>query len=138
MKNKVLIFLSIIALTIVASCTKLPDIYLNSEILSDKDKIDIKGSLMNGDMRNPNIEAYYVGKTLYVYFHDYLGVCTVTLTNSYGIVMFSEITPAYLNAEWRHYMGDMPFGRYHLTISDGIGEAEGWFNNFRIVAHQTQ
>ena len=136
MKNKYLSSIVVLLVVLVAaSCSKNNEY---NELIGDKDKIDIKGSLMNGDMRNPNIEAYYVGKTLYVYFHDYMGVCTVTLTNSYGIVIFSEITPAYLNAEWRHYMGDMPFGRYHLTISDGIGEAEGWFNNFRIVAHQTQ
>jgi hypothetical protein len=33
-------------------------------------------------------------------------------------------------------MGDQPVSRYHLVISNGIEKAEGWFNNFRIVAHK--
>jgi hypothetical protein len=31
-------------------------------------------------------------------------------------------------------MGDQPLSRYHLVISNGTDEAEGWFNNFKIVA----
>ena len=138
MKNRVLIPLVIIVLTIITSCTKVHNVYLNSELLSDKDKIDIKGSLMNGDMRSPNIETFFIEKTLYVYFHDYMGWCTVTITNSYGLEVFNEVAPAYLNSEVRYYMGDLPPTRYHLVISDGTKEAEGWFNNFRIVAHQNQ
>ena len=105
-----------------------------NSLIGDKDKIDVKGSLMGGDMRHPNIEAGYLGKTVYVYFHDYMGYCTVTVSNAQDSILFHEETPTYPNAEIRYFMGDQPLGRYHLVISDGIDEAEGWFNNFRIVA----
>lgn len=115
---------------VAVSCKKVPEVY---SLIDDKDKIDIKGSLSNGDMRRPNIEAGYLGKTVYVYFHDYMGYCTVTISNAQDSVLYSEETPTYPNAEVRFYMGDQPMGRYHLVISNGTDEAEGWFNNFRIV-----
>lgn len=121
----------IIVAFIAVSCMKEPTYY---SLIGDKDKIDIKGSLMGGDMRSPNIEAGYLGKTVYVYFHEYMDYCTVTISNAQGVVLFSEKTPTYPNAEVRYYMGDLPLGRYHLVISNGTDEAEGWFNNFRIVA----
>ena len=131
MKTKIsaLLFLVVMALVAV-SCKKVPEVY---SLIDDKDKIDIKGSLSNGDMRRPNIEAGYLGKTVYVYFHDYMGYCTVTISNAQDSVLYSEETPTYPNAEVRFYMGDQPMGRYHLVISNGTDEAEGWFNNFRIV-----
>ena len=129
MKNKYLtIIIGLMALSVLAfSCSKInePD---------DKNKIDIKGSLSNGDMRSPNIEAGYLGKTLYVYFHDYMRLCTVTISNAQDSIIFHEEQPTYPNAEVRFFMGDQPRGRYHLVISDGTDEAEGWFNNFKIVA----
>ncbi len=125
-----LITFAIVAL-IVTSCRKEPG---TNNLIDDKDKIDIKGSLSNGDMRHPNIEAGYLGKTVYVYFHDYMGYCTVTLSNAQDSILFQEETPTHPNASVRYYMGDLPLGRYHLAISDGTDEAEGWFNNFRIVA----
>ena len=132
MKNKILVF-SIIAIValMATSCKKEPTY---NSLIGDKDKIDIKGSLMSGDMRHPNIEAGYLGKTLYVYFHDYMGYCTVTVSNAQDSILFCEETPTYPYAEVRYFMGDLPFGRYHLVISDGTDEAEAWFNNFRIVA----
>lgn len=138
MKNKVLSILSIIVLTIITSCYKTPSMeLLSNNMISDKDKIDIKGTLMNGDMKHPNIAVYYIGKTLYVYFHDYLGVCTICISNMQdSVYYYKEDTPAYLNAEARFYMGDLPLQRYHLTISDGTNMAEGWFNNFQIVPHR--
>ena len=132
MKNKILAFALIVAFAcITSSCSKEP--YVNT-FIGDKDKIDIKGSLMSGDMRSPNIEAGYWGKTVHVYFHDYMNYCTVTISNAQDSVLFCEETPTYPNAEVRCYMGDQPLGRYHLVISNGIDEAEGWFNNFKIVA----
>ena len=115
----------------VASCKKVTEY---SNFIGDDKKIDIKGSLMSGDMRHSNIEAGYLGKTLYVYFHDYLGECTVSVSNAHDSLLFSETIPTYPSAEVRYYMGDLPMSRYHLVISDGYDEAEGWFNNFRIVA----
>ena len=137
MRTKVLLLLSILFLSVLASCKKVPDILLNGDMstfIGDKDKIDVKGALSNGDMRNPSLSVYYIGKTVYVYFHDYLGVCTVTITNSRDYKVFEEQLYAYPNAEVRCFMGDLPFDRYHIVISDGTDEAEGWFNNYRIVA----
>ena len=132
MKNKVLIgLIAAIIMFGTFSCTKEPS---NNTLIDDKDKIDIKGSLSNGDMRYPNIEAGYLGKTVYVYFHDYMGYCTVTVSNAQDSILFQEETPTHPNASVRYYMGDLPLRRYHLVISDGTDEAEGWFNNFRIVA----
>ena len=76
MKTKHLSLITILFVTLItASCSK-P--YNPNNLIDDKDKIDIKGSLSNGDMRYPNIEAGYWGKTVYVYFHDYMGECVVT------------------------------------------------------------
>ena len=134
MKTKYLSLITILFVTLItASCKKEPN---TNDLIDDKDKIDIKGSLSNGDMRSPNIEAGYLGKTVYVYFHDYMGVCTVTIRNAQNSVIFSQEQPTYPNAEVRYYMGDQPLSRYHLVISNGTDEAEGWFNNFRIVAHK--
>lgn len=132
MKIKSLSLIFAIVLTlIVSSCHKEPS-YNN--LIGDKDKIDIKGSLSNGDMRSPNIEAGYIRNTLYVYFHEDMGVCTVTVSNAQGEVLFSEECSTYTNAEVSFYMGDLRKGRYHLVISDGYETAEGWFCNFRLKA----
>jgi len=85
-------------------------------------------------MRNPNIEAGYWGKTVYVYFHEELGDCEVSISNTQGNVVFRDTIDTYPYASVRYYMGDLPLGRYHLVISDGTDTAEGWFHNFRIVA----
>ena len=134
MKTKHLSSIAILFVALIAaSCHKEPN---PNDFIDDKDKIDIKGSLMNGDMRHPNIEAGYLGRTLYVYFHDYMDYCTVTVSNAQDSILFQEETPTYPNASVRYYMGDLPLGRYHVVISDGTDKAEGWFNNFRIVAHK--
>lgn len=132
MKTKYLSLIITLFIALMAcSCSK--DIGSNT-LIGDKDKIDIKGALSNGDMRNPNVEAGLLGKTLYVYFHDYMGVCSVTVTNKEGYVVFSEEQPTYPNAEVSFNMGSLRHNRYHLVISDGTDTAEGWFNNYRIVA----
>ena len=137
MKNKIFsIAVALFIVTIAASCKK--ESYIDNHIIDDKDKIDIKGTLSNGDMRSPNIEAGYLGKTVFVYFHDYMGVCTVTVSNAQDSVLFREETPTHPYAEVRYFMGDQPLGRYHLVISNGTDQAEGWFNNFRIVALKPQ
>ena len=134
MKSKILAFTSAVIIAFVAiSCMKESG---NNSLIDDKDKIDIKGSLSNGDMRHPNIEAGYWGKTVYVYFHDYLGECVVSISNRQDHVVFCDTVTSGYNTGTRFYMGDQPLGRYHLVISNGIDEAEGWFNNFRIVAHK--
>ena len=136
MKNKYLSSIVVLLVVLVAaSCSKNNEY---NELIGDKDKIVIKGSLSNGDMRSPNIEAGYLGKTVYVYFHDYIGYCTVTVSNAQDSILFCEETPTHPYAEVRYFMGDQPLGRYHLVISNGTDQAEGWFNNFRIVALKPQ
>ena len=134
MKNRTLIFVIIAIFAFIASsCKKEP---IGNSLIGDDKKIDIKGTLMNGDMKNPNIEAGYWGKTVYVYFHEELGDCEVSISNSQGTVVFCDTIDTYPYASVRYYMGDQPLGRYHLVISDGTHEAEGWFNNFRLVVVQ--
>ena len=134
MKNKVLAFILTTILVIIASsCKKGPAI---NSLIGDDKKIDIKGTLMNGDMKNPNIEADFWEKTVYVYFHDELGDCEVSISNTEENVIFRDTIDTYLYSSVGFYMGDQPLGRYHLVISNGIEKAEGWFNNFRIVAHK--
>ena len=134
MKNKILVFILTTILVIIASsCKKGPTI---NSLIGDDKKIDIKGSLSNGDMRHPNIEAGYWGKTVYVYFHDYMGECVVSISNRQNHVIFCDTVTSGYNTGTRFYMGDQPLGHYHLVISNGIEKAEGWFNNFRIVAHK--
>ena len=136
MKNKLLSFITAIFIAIVTvSCSKDPDI---NPVIGEKDKIDIKGSLMNGDMKNPNIEAGYLGKTVYVFFNDDMGVCTVSITNANDSIIFREELSTFPDAEVRFYMGDQPMGRYHLVISNGSDTAEGWFRNYKIVAVKTK
>ena len=129
MKNKHLIIIfGLVALSGLAfSCSKIvePD---------DKNKIDIKGSMTNGDMRSPNLEAYMVENTLWVYFHEDFGTCSVSITSRDGSLITRETIETYPNDSWRYYMGDEPLNRYHLVISNGTNEAEGWFFNFRFAA----
>jgi hypothetical protein len=134
MKTKYLSLIAILFVALItASCHKGPS---PTDLIDDKDKIDIKGSLSNGDMRYPNIEAGYWGKTVYVYFHEYMGECVVSISNRQDHVVFCDTVTSGYNKETRFYMGDQPLSRYHLVISNGTDEAEGWFNNFRIVAHK--
>ena len=126
--------LSILGVVILAaSCSKEPTI---NSLIDDKNKIDIKGSLSNGDMKNPNIEAGYWGKTVYVYFHEEMGDCEISISNSNGLNVFCDTIATYPDASLRFYMGDQPLGRYHLVISNSTDEAEGWFYNYRISAHK--
>ena len=129
MKNKHLIIVfSLKALSVlVLSCSKLvvPD---------DKDKIDIKGSMTNGDMRSPNIEAYLELNTIWVQFHEDFGDCIVSITSRDGVLVVCDTIKTYSDASWRFYMGDEPLNRYHLVVTNGSDEAEGWFFNFRMAA----
>jgi hypothetical protein len=128
MKNKVLTIGILIAMALATACTKYPD------QTDDKSKIDIKGSLSNGDMRSPNIEAYMEGKTVWVYFYEDFGDCTISITSRDSSLVTSETIGIYEDASWRYFMGDEPLNRYHLVIDNGTDEAEGWFFNFRFAA----
>ena len=136
MKNKYLtITLGIFVLAILfSSCRKNPD--PNNLDSDDKSKIDIKGTLMNGDMKNPNIKAEYKGKTLWVTFYEDLGDCIVSVANMQDSVIFCDTVQTCPYASTHFYMGDQPLARYRLHITNGRQGAEGWFNNFKIVAHK--
>ena len=129
MKTKYLkITFSLLALSaLLFSCSKpvMPD---------DKNKIDIKGSLMNGDMKSPNIVAKYEEKTLWVTFYDDLGDCVVSVSNPQDSVVFCDTVATHYCASTHFYMGDLPMARYRLHITNGTDGAEGWFNNFKLVA----
>ena len=129
MKNKYLIIIfSLIALSsLTLSCKKVnePD---------DKDKIDIKGSLMNGDMKNPNIEVLWKERSVWIWFYNDLGACTINIRSRNNSIVVCDTIDTYYNASYRYYMGDQPLDRYFLVISNGTDEAEGWFYNFRLSA----
>ena len=129
MNNKHLSFVFALFIVLIAtSCSKEPN-----SLIGDKNKIDIKGSLMNGDLKNPNIEAGLIEKTVYVWFNEDMGECVVSISDSQNQIVFCDtiLTDYFITA--RYYMGDQPLGRYHLVISDGNDNAEGWFRMCRIV-----
>ena len=129
MKNNALtIFLGFLALLVlICSCKKI-------EETDDKNKIDIKGTLTNGDMRNPNLEVYLDGNTVWVQFNENFGDCIVSITSRDNSLLVCDTIGTYPDASWRYYMGGQPLNRYHLVISNGTDEAEGWFFNFRMAA----
>ena len=132
MKTKHLSLITILFVTLItASCSK-P--YNPNNLIDDKNKIDIKGSLSNGDMRSPNIEAYMEGNTVWVYFYEDFGDCTISITSRDSSLVTCETIGTYEDASWRYFMGDEPLNRYHLVINNGTDEAEGWFFNFRFAA----
>ena len=129
MKNKYLrIIFCLMALSVLVLSCKKPD------EPDDKNKIDIKGSMTNGDMRSPNIEAYMEGNTVWVYFYEDFGDCTISITSRDSSLVTCETIGTYEDASWRYFMGDEPLNRYHLVINNGTDEAEGWFFNFRFAA----
>jgi len=132
MKTKYLSLITILFITLItASCSK----QINpNNLIDDKDKIDIKGSMSNGDMRSPNIEAYMEGNTVWVYFYEDFGDCTISITSRDSSLVTCETIGTYEDASWRYFMGDEPLNRYHLVINNGTDEAEGWFFNFRFAA----
>ncbi len=122
------IIIGLLTLSIlVGSCKKVNE-------TDDKNKIDIKGSMSNGDMRSPNIEAYMEGNMVWVYFYEDFGDCTISITSRDSSLVTCETIGTYEDASWRYFMGDEPLNRYHLVINNGTDEAEGWFFNFRFAA----
>ena len=132
MKTKHLSLITILFVTLITASCRKP--YNPNNLIDDKDKIDIKGSLSNGDMRSPNIEAYMEGNTVWVYFYEDFGDCTISITSRDNSLVTCETIGTYEDASWRYFMGDEPLNRYHLVINNGTDEAEGWFFNFRFAA----
>ena len=95
---------------------------------SDKDKIDLKGSLMKPDMKFDNIYAELVEKVVYVYFNETVENCAMTLTAKNGDVLFARRVTTQHPATLRIFMGDEPTGDYKLYITNGMEEASGWFH----------
>ena len=126
-------FLLIIIVLSTNSCDKEPsnqELFYNS-LLAHSDgkekKVDVKGSLMNGDMKSPNIESWLVDHILYVCFYETVENCMTLVTDSNGNLLFSRRMAKQYPCVVRVFMGNEPTGTYHLYITDGIKTAEGDF-----------
>ncbi len=125
-KPLLLSILTVIVLTF-ASCEKQKPM-MNYVSGDDKDKIDLKGSLMKPDMRYVNIYAELVEKVVYVYFNEMVENCAMTLTAKNGDVFFARRVSKQQPATLRIFMGNEPTGDYKLYITNGMDEASGWFH----------
>ena len=121
-----LLILTIITLMLVSCVKTKPTMEYVSG--SDKDKIDLKGSLMKPDMRYVNIYAELVEKVVYVYFNETVENCAMTLTAKNGDVLYARRVSKQQPATLRIFMGDEPTGDYKLYITNGVDEASGWFH----------
>lgn len=121
-----LLILTLITLMLVSCVKTKPTMEYVSG--SDKDKIDLKGSLMKPDMRYANIYAELVEKVVYVYFNETVENCAMTLTAKNGDVLFARRVTTQHPATLRIFMGDEPTGDYKLYITNGVDEASGWFH----------
>ena len=95
---------------------------------NDKDKIDLKGSMIKPDMRYVNIYAELVENVVYVYFNETVENCAMTLTAKNGDVLYARRVSKQQPATLRIFMGDEPSGDYKLYITNGVDEASGWFH----------
>ena len=125
-KPLLLSILTVIVLTF-ASCEKQKPM-MNYVSGDDKDKIDLKGSLMKPDMRYVNIYAELVEKVVYVYFNEMVENCAMTLTAKNGDVFFARRVSKQQPATLRIFMGNEPTSDYKLYITNGVDEASGWFH----------
>ena len=125
-KPLLLSILTVIVLTF-ASCEKQKPM-MNYVSGDDKEKIDLKGSLMKPDMRYVNIYAELVEKVVYVYFNEMVENCAMTLTTKNGDVLFARRVSKQQPATLRIFMGNEPTGDYKLYITNGMDEASGWFH----------
>jgi len=127
MKTKYLSSIAILLIALMfASCEKSKTM-LNYVSGDDKDKIDLKGSLMKPDMKYENIYAELVEKVVYVYFNETVENCAMTLTAKNGDVLYARRVSKQQPATLRIFMGNEPTGDYKLYITNGVDEASGWF-----------
>lgn len=126
-------FLLIIIILCTNSCNKEPsyrELFYNS-LLANSDgkekKVDVKGSLMNGDMKSPNIESWLIDNILYVCFYETVENCMTLVTDNNSNLLFSRRMEKQYPCVVRVFMGNEPTGTYHLYITDGIKTAEGDF-----------
>ncbi len=94
----------------------------------DKDKIDLKGSMMKPDMKYDNIYAELVGKIVYVYFNETVEDCLMTLSAENNDVLFARNMKKQYPATIRIYMENEPTGDYRLYITNGTQEATALFH----------
>lgn len=95
---------------------------------NEKDKIDLKGSLLKPDMRYVNIYAELVGKTVYVYFNEAVEPCLMTLSAENGDVLYARNVKKQYPATIRIYMENEPTGEYRLYVTNETEEASAWFH----------
>ena len=95
---------------------------------NEKDKIDLKGSLLKPDMRYVNIYAELVGKTVYVYFNETVEDCLLTLSAENGDVLYARNVKKQYPATIRIYMENEPTGEYRLFVTNETEEASAWFH----------
>ena len=125
-KPLLLSILTVIVLTF-ASCEKQKPM-MNYVSGDDKDKIDLKGSLMKPDMRYVNIYAELVEKTVYVYFNEAVEPCLITLSAENEDVLYARNVQKQYPATLRIFMENEPTGDYRLYITNGSEEASAWFH----------
>ena len=87
-KHISLLILTVITLMLVSCVKTKPTMEYASG--KDKDKIDLKGTLMKPDMRYVNIYAELVEQVVYVYFNEMVENCAMTLTAKNGDVLFAR------------------------------------------------
>ena len=95
---------------------------------NEKDKIDLKGSMIKPDMRYVNIYAELVGKTVYVYFNETVEDCLLTLSAENGDVLYARNVKKQYPATIRIYMENEPTGEYRLSVTNETEEASAWFH----------
>lgn len=94
----------------------------------EKDKIDLKGSLLKPDMRYGNIYAELVGKIVFVYFNEAVEPCLMTLSAENGDVIYARNVKKQYPATIRIYMENEPTGEYRLYVTNETEEASAWFH----------
>ena len=125
-KTLILSFVAIITLMLISCEKQKPTMdYVSG---NDKDKIDLKGSMIKPDMRYVNIYSELVGSIVYVYFNEAVENCGMTLTTQSGDVLYARRVAKQQPATLRIFMGNEPTGDYKLYITNGVDEASGWFH----------
>lgn len=125
-KSLALSILALITLVFV-SCEK-PQPVMSYVSGDEKDKIDLKGSMIKPDMRYTNIYAELVGKIVYVYFNETIENCLITLSAENNDVLFARNMQKQYPSMLRIFMENEPTGEYRLYITNGKEEASAWFH----------
>lgn len=133
MKYKPLFIILIVMVLTFASCEKFNPFENRKPTMNyvsgdDKDKIDLKGSLMKPEMRYVNIYAELVDKIVYVYFNETVENCLMTLSAENDDVLYARNMKEQYPATIRIYMENEPTGDYRLYITNGTEEASAWFH----------